>query len=435
MQDQLVRAGNKQTSPKHIILLLLGFLAVALLIWQLLPSNNDVESRPTETATGFSSSQKEKTKDLLLTTVNAVIQMRGDVRKESREGVISPITLGSELVEGERLHTGENSSITLRFSDQSMVIVSEKSSVSFENLLGSKEGEKGATILKLLDGRIESRVSKQGFGAKYEVRTPAMQLAVRGTIFEVDVDNETKQSRAVVLEGSVEVSKNKAQADLNAGFGVLAHRNNSTLEPTAILQAPKVESLNSPLTQLPLILDWQVLSGADQYQVQVFTGDMDEVLVFDENVRGNLASISGLANGNYLVRVRGVDTDGLGGFYGNARFVLDAHPIPPIVLKPIRGISSSQGKVDFLWQASKEAKSYLLQVSDRPDFSHMISQVKHLPAAIEGLSIKISPGHYYWRIASISEDSEQGPFSPVQVFTVLSEVESTKNNVTSTTNQ
>lgn len=290
-------------------------------------------------------SQNESSQEAgLRNTYAEIIFLRGDAVKYSLPGKAIPIEKGSQLFAGERIETGKNSSLTLRFADQSTAIVSEQSSVLFENLQRSQDGKTGVTALELSKGQLESRVSKQkGFGAKYEVRTPAMQLAVRGTVFETQVQPGTQAGIVVVLEGQVEAAQAQSRVVLNQGFGVMAEPRQTTLKATPILAAPKINTVMTVQKQFPLLLGWQVLPRAQQYQVQLFSGPKGDQLVLEKWYRGNIASLNGLANGRYLLRVRGVDKSGLGGFYGEARFVLDVPPVTMMTLDSAQDTAERSG--------------------------------------------------------------------------------------------
>lgn len=267
-------------------------------------------------------------------TYAEVVYLKGEALKYTLKGKVEPVKKGSQFYAGERIATEPNSSLTLRFADQSTAIISAQSEVLFEEIQGSATS--GASALKLTKGQLESRVAKQkGFGAKYEVRTPAMQLAVRGTVFETSFDPEAKTSRAVVLEGVVEASQGQQSVELNQGFGLVVHRSQASLSPSSILSAPTINPVEPVQKQFPLIFGWNVLSRVSQYQLQLFAGKNADQLVLDKWYRGNIASINGLSNGDYLLRVRGVDKNGLGGFYGETRFTLDVPPIPMMTLDPV----------------------------------------------------------------------------------------------------
>ena len=267
-------------------------------------------------------------------TYAEVVYLKGEALKYTLKGKVESVKKGSQFYAGERIATEPNSSLTLRFADQSTAIISAQSEVLFEEIQGSASS--GASALTLTKGQLESRVAKQkGFGAKYEVRTPAMQLAVRGTVFETSVDPESKTSRAVVLEGLVEASQGQQSVELNQGFGLVVYRSQVSLSPSSILPAPTINPVEPVQKQFPLIFGWNVLSRVSQYQLQLFAGKNADQLVLDKWYRGNIASINGLSNGDYLLRVRGVDKNGLGGFYGETRFTLDVPPIPMMTLDPV----------------------------------------------------------------------------------------------------
>ncbi len=133
----------------------------------------------------------------------------GDV-KIIRQGKAVRITTGIQLQSGDIIKTGSNGMVEIVYSDNSKVIVREKSTVR----IGSpslKKSENPALIL----GSVTGKSQKIAHGSHKIYGTSAV-CAVRGTEFDVAVA-ENGDSRVEVKEGVVEVSNPDGEVSLQKG--------------------------------------------------------------------------------------------------------------------------------------------------------------------------------------------------------------------------
>ncbi len=346
-----------------------------------------------------------------------ITQLQGTAQQLMEQGVTAKLKIGDTIATGVKIETSPASTLTLQFADKSKLLVSENSQITMESLQRSKDTGKVETIIRMDAGVSESRVTKQPpeFKAKYRVVTPAMQLSVRGTIFRVTVDKNSGHTSSSVLEGVVAVTTDNRDMELLAGYGTIADIGKKAIKPAQLLEAPEINAVASPAQYLPLPLQWDNLSKATSYRLQLFTGINHDALIHDQIYPGNQIKLPVLADDDYLMSVRGIDAMGLEGRSSEQFFTLNAHPLPPSIKAPS---SNNSRKTKLNWEPSVEAATYLIQVSRKNDFSDIISQVRNLPGSIGNITVKLSPGDYYWRVASISNTSEQGPFTLTKKFTV-----------------
>lgn len=97
---------------------------------------------------------------------------------------------------GDSLRTGANSLVRVRTKGGHTVYVQPKTTIESVSETGKD------TQFKVLVGRIRAFVQKLRPANKFEVRTPVAAAAVRGTVFDMDVAEDTS-SRLSVLEGAV----------------------------------------------------------------------------------------------------------------------------------------------------------------------------------------------------------------------------------------
>ncbi len=99
---------------------------------------------------------------------------------------------------------------------------------------------------------------------------------------------------------------------------------------------------------------------------------------------------------------------------------LDARPQPPIPLEPADAAVIRGAAPELRWTASAEATSYRLQIALDDDFAEPVNDQNKLAANSFAVS-DITPETYHWRLASINETGEQGPFGPARSFDIKAE--------------
>jgi len=122
---------------------------------------------------------------LLAAAVGKFTKVAGDVKQTSGGVVLKPLA-GAALNVTDAIVTGENSSATVVFEDESTVIVRENS--TFEVKEFQMQGSERKGIFSLPIGRMVADVKKFiGGGSRFEVNTPTAVAGVRGTGFEIVV--------------------------------------------------------------------------------------------------------------------------------------------------------------------------------------------------------------------------------------------------------
>ncbi|MQX52467.1 FecR domain-containing protein [Alcanivorax sediminis] len=218
------------------------------------------------------------------------------------------VTEGQTVAFGDALETGMDGSAKVHFADQSVVRIKPSSLLvvnQYRRFLGQK-GER--TELRLERGAIRNSVSPQDQDeATFEVYTPGVVAAVRGTEYYLTVDG-AETSRNEVLEGQVDVSGRKTTREVMAGYATLAAVDEPPIEPVALLPAPSLAVTESP-TGADAV--WPAQADAQQYVVEWYQQPDDTLLgqQFVSETRWQ----QNLPVGEYRLLVRAVDANGLRG--------------------------------------------------------------------------------------------------------------------------
>lgn len=332
--------------------------------------------------------------------------------------VIQAVTAGTELRGGDVLRTGERGSLTLRFVDGSRLLIAPRSEVALEQLLVHGRAAIPTMQLRLNGGSADSRVVPRPDRApNYELRTPNLNLGVRGTEFRVQVD--AQGTRAQVLEGKVAAGP----LALAAGFGAAAATPGAP-QQARLLPPPATGAIAGGLFErIPLRLTWPALQGAVAYRAQVFAADGDfERLWLDgrsERPEIGFDALQDMPDGRYVLRLRALDRLGLEGMAADAPFTLKARPEPPFVQAPAPAAAVYGDSAALAWTRPVGATGYRVQIAAADDERFARPLLERADLAATGIAAALPPGRYRWRVATIASTAvgpDQGPFGDAQTF-------------------
>lgn len=133
--------------------------------------------------------------------VASVVVVRGKATVErGAKKLNAQPKLGIELK--DTVATAEGGRVKLLFIDDSVLTLAEKSRMSVDTFIHSRS-DRGKSLFNLLDGKMRAVVGKTLF----EVKTPTVVAAARGTVilFDVGTLNGKSFTRVTCLEGIVDV--------------------------------------------------------------------------------------------------------------------------------------------------------------------------------------------------------------------------------------
>lgn len=347
-----------------------------------------------------------------------VIRIKGDAAARSLDGGAQTLlAVGSTLRERDQISTRPNSNLTLKFVDGSRLLVLERSRVTLETLRTYGSNEVADTRVRLEQGQLDTQVNKlKGPAARYQITTPTMVLGVRGTNFRVATSEQGDASRSEVTEGLVAANGAGQEVALPAGFGTLTRAGQPPATPRRLLPAPVMPAASTRHGRLPLTFEWSPVDGATGYHTQVFADEDFDQLLIDSQTNQPHAIINDLPDGRYLLRVRAIDPDGLEGLNAISDFTVKARPLPPVLSQPAAGDMPREGEVEFRWHTAAEASAYVFQLSPQADFRDQAITLGSLRRPSVRLSLQA--GNYYWRVASLRDGTDQGPFSDARQLTL-----------------
>ncbi len=347
-----------------------------------------------------------------------VINVHGSVRITHPDQTVLPATNGMLLTAGDSIQCADDSFITVEFADQSRMRVQDNSSVRLDTLKIFGDYGLVDTLIRLEAGRTENSVPAESTGTRFRIQTPSAISSVRGTDFRVGTLDSHSATVNEVLKGVVEVSAVSKNITLTGGFGTVTSIDASPASPVKLLQAPDLTGTSRYYESLPLVIHPAPLEGAQAYRAQIAI-DSEFNSLWSEFVTTALPFRDGsIPDGHYWLRIRGIDGSGIEGYDAAIPFGLNAHPEPPFVIAPLPNGMTAAENQEFSWALQSEASHYAVMISQSADFSSVI----YFNPEVKGNSITLpdtlAPGHYFWRIFSVSAHEGAGPFSDTMPFRV-----------------
>ncbi|MGB5562701.1 MAG: FecR domain-containing protein [Sedimenticolaceae bacterium] len=318
---------------------------------------------------------------------------------------------------GDVLKTGEDSSATVIFADGTKLTLRSASEMRFDHL--SAHGKTGMvdSRLHLIDGRMDTRVKPAvGPGSRFEIQTPSAISAVRGTEYRAAVTADGHASNIEVLRGKVKVTGARKSRLVNAGFGTQVAQGQPPTPPRKLLPAPILNPVPERIRQLHWPLSWQAINQAHAYRVQISTDATFDTLLWEQIVNNARAALPDLPDGNYQVRVRGIDKGGLEGKNSAHPVLIDTHPQPPLPLQPREGKTLRGVSAELQWSASADAHRYQLEIAADEAFEQIVLSQGDLNTTRYEAAGVVEPGTYYWRVASVAADGEVGPAGAIRFW-------------------
>jgi hypothetical protein len=352
-----------------------------------------------------------------------LLSVTGDVRVAG-----AAAAAGDVVNEGQSLETGSAGSAVVELADGTrmrMPPASLAEVVANRHYGGTATADAApgasagwfAGALRLLRGSVEVFASKVLRAKPLEVTTPTAVVGVRGTTYRVRFDDEAGSStRAEVLDGNVrfDAASGPAGADLNPGFGAAIAAGASAPTVVELARAPDLgavpERFERPLLRFTLPAESTVV------RVQVAADEGFDRIVSDQLVpAGSEIRIAGLDDATWQLRARRVDSQGVEGFDAQRAFVLKARPEPPASAAPRASAKQTVGNVDFAWAPNVDSKSVRLQVAREASFSQPLVDQAGITADKFSTALA-DEGDYFWRMASVRGEADQGPFGDPQRF-------------------
>jgi hypothetical protein len=337
-----------------------------------------------------------------------------------RRGVDETTTLvaGTMLNAGDRIVTGVGSAVSLLFADDSRLLIGEESEVVFDAFSSFKGTGMLDTKIRLQRGRVENRIKpvrKPEY--RYQIYTPAAVTTVRGTDFRVSSHAGSELTRTEVTQGSVAISAAGETVLIERGEGTQIIKGNPPAAPRKLLGKPNLTEMVFRTTRDSVAIEWPSLDGARAYRYRLT--DSEERMVAGGRIEENRLVLSRLPDGNYQLKLRGIDEMGFEGFNAtgdlNLRSPQQAEPEglkKPLLSQPR---FSSQG-IHVRWSRVDGAWAYRLYLARDVELKELL--FTRLSEDHAFIFNPLPPGRYFIGVEALAASSDDRTRSDVYRITV-----------------
>jgi hypothetical protein len=340
--------------------------------------------------------------------------MRTEPRPATLLSSTGSVKAPATLDEGSEIVTGADGHAVLRLVDGTLLRLRPGSRLGLTESRVVPRTPVTRAGARLDAGRVEVEAAPAPRGQPgFRIETPQGVLGVRGTEFRVATGAPDAaappSTRGEVLEGRVDVAGAGGSTPVAAGFGTVVDAAGRVAAPVPLLPPPVLGGLPTLQERVLVRFTLPPLPGAVAWRAQVAADAGFERVLADLRETGDQLRIAGLPDGDYRLRVRGVDAVGLEGRDADLAFRLKARPEPPLPSSPGPGERRFGDRVEFGWAANADAGRYRLQLATDPSFAaplRELDDLRGLGTVIEGLA----PGTYHWRLRSVRPDGDPGPW-------------------------
>lgn len=131
--------------------------------------------------------------------------VKGDVKVTSKNGTTENARVGKKVVPSDVITTGKESKAKIVMSDKNIINISPNTMVVIEKYINDEKRDRREASFEMLYGKIRATVKQKYDGEKnkFQVKSPAIIIGVRGTDFLLSHNKVEKKSEVVCFQGKV----------------------------------------------------------------------------------------------------------------------------------------------------------------------------------------------------------------------------------------
>ena len=346
-----------------------------------------------------------------------VVLALGDVYMLKGDKSRRIVVIGQQLEVGAELQTGAKSKLNIRFADGSIVTMQPNTVLKLDTLSMYSGGAMVDTKLRLQQGGVEIEANpKHVPGNSMQIFTPTAVAAVRGTEFRVFTESRTIWQET--LNGQVALSAAGNEVSVAKGYGTLSENGQPPLPPVELLPAPNTEQLPVKFESEPILFNMPSQQNAQTWIGKLYKEAQLNTLLAESVSQSMRLDFGDIADGQYYLKVRAKDKQGLEGYDAVHVFMLNARPFAPQAIYPQPAQIIRESKPVLSWASINQASAYLIELARDADFKQVL-EMKQVASNQFEPEKTLQPGQYFWRLASL-DGTDQGPYSATNQFSYKS---------------
>ena len=345
-----------------------------------------------------------------------LVEVSGPVSLISQAGATKEID-DAIVLAGDVITTGENGSVLIKFEDQTEILITPNSELVIDEaqVIGSDNNFTDINVkLNKGEAEIHANPNKQS-GSRFIIQTPTAFATTRGTVYRVRANDDS--TAAEVTQGKIDVTNALGNTRVPKRFGTLAYKNEAPRKPVKLLSEPDLEAPDD-IRYLPARVSWQTLNKAVNYRAQISDqADFSRIVLDTQSPVAKLNIPVELPDGQYWLRVRGIDNNDLQGLSTVKPFTIDARPFPPVIQAPLSTDQVYAGEVSFNWTQPENVVKYHFEIATDEQFTSPVAIFEPTTEQTQTLTLE-QPGQYFWRVTSEDNRGKVGPKGHTYPLTV-----------------
>jgi hypothetical protein len=322
-------------------------------------------------------------------------------------------SIGQQLPVGAEIITPADGYALLALANGTRVALQASSDMVMDTLSLYANGLMADTRLRLQSGQTSILDNPQRRpNQNLRIITPTAQAVVRGTEFRVGVDGQL--TREETLVGGIALSAANKTIAVDKGTGSLSKDGQAPLPPVTLLPAPDVSALPKQIERLPIRFAMPELAKVQAWHGEIVASAHPENVLLDKTSPNQNLSFADLPNGDYILRLRGVDALGLQGYDAVHKFTVFARPFPSPANQTTAGTVVRSARPVFAWSELVGVTTSRIQIATTNDFKQPLFDTQ-VTANRWTPTSDLPVGTLYWRTAS--SDTAQGPWGDAVKFT------------------
>ena len=323
----------------------------------------------------------KQTKDKRIKSITAILsEKKGNVQSRKKEQTIwYDANRNQELNEKEHIRTLSNATGEISFVDGSKLNLNENSLAVIEAMKQDLIKNTNTSSVIVLQGDIMAYLSSQNKKNQVNVSAPGVETDIRSRSFRTsrDKNNVTKFAN---YDGEIVVKAAGEAVTIGKNEGTSVAPGQKPKEARKLLYPPKIitPGLKEKFYTSTVALDWETVSGAKGYNLQIAGVRSFSKRIIDQNIFGK-SEFNWKSNGTgvFYIRVASIDKENFTGLYSSPiEFYVDKDITPPFLLvnSPENEASVYQATITVSGDAEYEALLLVNQdsvtVSTNGKFSH-----------------------------------------------------------------
>lgn len=331
-----------------------------------------------------------------------ILSLRGNINiLTTVNGTARQYKVGDVISEGAIINTGRSSFMSLSLEDGSQISLPSNSNVTLRRMRRYMLERAIDYDFDIAKGGSRTKVAPlRGQNDRFRMRTPRAVSAVRGTEFQMRVDESSDNAISEVTEGSLAVSNTITNNDalLPAGNGWAVTKTGREIKEK-LLPAPQL--INPSQTQKDDLLNFTLkpLAGAGKYRISLAKDATFLEQIGDHISETEIVALPTIDNGRYFVRASAMSPNGIEGLSNIYSFKRTLNSITA------QGGASDDGFL-FKWVSRGEGpKNYHFQLFASNGQGKPLSEIAIVDeSGLDANSVTISDigeGEYVWRLGTI----------------------------------